>query len=221
MAFKHSILYTALFTGVSVSVLAETQTDVSSSSEMVLEQVNVVTELEKAKAAGEKQKEIVNLSLLGLQTAFTSPIAVVHYDEKAFENSQQRNLLDGIAKIDSSVMNFGGETNTLSGIYVRGLQLDARQITVNGLAGLYSTYSSPTAAVSSAQLIKGASTAVAGMDPEGAAGSSLNVETKRATDKDINQLGFAWYSNNRLQETFDFGRRFGANKEWGIRLNGK
>ncbi|OOF54253.1 TonB-dependent receptor [Rodentibacter genomosp. 2] len=221
MAFKHSILYTALFTGVSVSVLAETQTDVGSSSEMVLDQVNVVTELEKAKAAGEKQKEIVNLSLLGLQTAFTSPIAVVHYDEKAFENSQQRNLLDGIAKIDSSVMNFGGETNTLSGIYVRGLQLDARQITVNGLAGLYSTYNSPTAAVSSAQLIKGASTAVAGMDPEGAAGSSLNVETKRATDEDINQLGFAWYSNNRLQETFDFGRRFGANKEWGIRLNGK
>lgn len=221
MTFKHSILYTTLFTGISVSALAETQQQTDADSDITLDQINVVTELEKAKAAGEKQKEIVNLSLLGRQTAFTAPIAVVNYDEKAFENSQQRNLLDGISKIDSSVMNFGGETNTLSGIYVRGLQLDARQITVNGLPGLYSTYNSPTAAVSSAQLIKGASTAVAGMDPEGAAGSSLNVETKRATDEDINKLGFAWYSNNRLQETFDFGRRFGANKEWGIRLNGK
>lgn len=123
-------------------------------------------------------------------------------------------------KIDSSVMNFGGETNTLSGIYVRGLQLDARQITVNGLPGLYSTYNSPTAAVSSAQLIKGASTAVAGMDPEGAAGSSLNVETKRATDEAINKIGLGWYSNTRLQESFDFGRRFGENKEWGVRLMG-
>lgn len=24
-----------------------------------------------------------------------------------------------------------------------------------------------------------------------------------------------------MQETFDFGRRFGVNKEWGIRINGK
>lgn len=59
------------------------------------------------------------------------------------------------------------------------------------------------------------------MDPEGAAGSSLNVETKRATDEDINKIGFGWYSNNRLQESFDFGRRFCENKEWGVRLNGK
>lgn len=220
MKFKLSLISTALLASFSLSVHAETQ-EANNNDEYKLEEINVATELEKAKAAGDKQRDIVNLSLLGRQTAFTSPIAVVNYDEKAFENSQQRNLLDGISKIDSSVMNFGGETNTLSGIYVRGLQLDARQITVNGLPGLYSTYNSPTAAVSSAQLIKGASTAVAGMDPEGAAGSSLNVETKRATDEAINKIGLGWYSNTRLQESFDFGRRFGENKEWGVRLNGK
>ncbi|QPB42685.1 TonB-dependent receptor [Rodentibacter haemolyticus] len=217
MAFKHSIIYTALFAGISISAVAETDTD----SEVILEQVNVVTELEKAKAAGEKQKEIVNLSLLGRQTAFTSPISVVNYDEKAFEDKSPRNVVDALSKTDASVMNFGGETNTLSGLYVRNLQLDMRQVSVNGLAGLYSTYNSPTAAVSSAQLIKGASTATTGMDPEGSAGASMNIETKRATDEPINKLGFGWYSNNRLEETFDFGRRFGENKEWGVRINGK
>ncbi|MDG2916475.1 TonB-dependent receptor [Bisgaard Taxon 10/6] len=217
MKFKLSLISTALFAGVSFAAVAET----SQTANDDLDQINVVTELEKAKAAGNKQKDIVNLSLLGRQTAFTSPISVVNYDEKAFENYQQRNVVDAISKVDSSVMNFGGETNTISGVYVRGLQLDARQISVNGLPGLYSTYNSPTAAVSSAQLIKGASTAIGGMDPEGAAGSSMNIETKRATDEDINKIGFGWFSNNRLQETFDFGRRFGANKEWGVRLNGK
>ncbi|NBH75811.1 TonB-dependent receptor [Rodentibacter pneumotropicus] len=223
MMFKHSILYSVLFTGISVSALAKTelQTDAGIDSEIVLDQVNVITELEKAKAAGEKQKEIVNLSLLGHQTAFTAPISVVNYDEKAFEDKSPRNVVDAISKIDPSVMNFGGETNTLSGLYIRNLQLDMRQVSVNGLAGLYSTYNSPTAAVSSAQLIKGASTATTGMDPEGSAGASMNIETKRATDDAINKLGFAWYSNNRLQETFDFGRRFGANNEWGVRVNGK
>lgn len=186
-----------------------------------LEQVNVLSQLEKVKAAGDKHKEIVNLSLLGRQTAFASPIAVVNYDEKAFEDKAPRNVVDAIAKTDASVVNFGGETNTLSGVYVRNLQLDMRQVSVNGLAGLYSTYNSPTAGVAAAQLIKGASTATTGMDPEGSAGASMNIETKRASDEDINKIGFGWYSNNRLQETFDFGRRFGANKEWGVRVSGK
>ncbi|OOF55336.1 TonB-dependent siderophore receptor [Rodentibacter myodis] len=218
MMFKHSVIYSALFTGISISAFAETT--VNGDSEQ-LDQVNVVTELEKAKAIGEKQKEIVNLSLLGRQTAFSSPISVINYDEKAFEDKSPRNVVDALAKTDASVMNFGGETNTLSGLYVRNLQLDMRQVSVNGLAGLYSTYNSPTAAVSSAQLIKGASTATTGMDPEGSAGASMNIETKRATDEAINKLGFGWYSNNRLEETFDVGRRFGENNEWGVRVNGK
>ncbi|AAU37922.1 TonB-dependent siderophore receptor [[Mannheimia] succiniciproducens] len=218
MNFKFNLIYTALFSGLAFSSYA-TETNQEVNTE--LEQINVATELEKAKAAGNKQKDIVNLSLLGRQPAFTSPISVVNYDEKAFEDKQPRNVVDAIAKTDASVMNFGGETNTLSGIYVRGLQLDARQISVNGLAGLYSTYNSPTAAVSSAQLIKGASTATTGMDPEGSAGSAMNIETKHATDNPINKIGFGWFSNNRLQESFDFGRRFGENNAWGVRVNGK
>ncbi|MDE8035035.1 TonB-dependent receptor plug domain-containing protein [Actinobacillus equuli subsp. equuli] len=212
MKFKYSVIYSALFVLPSIAMADETAT---------LEQVNVSAQFEKAKAAGDKQKEIVNLSLLGRQTAFTSPISVVNYDEKAFEDKAPRNVVDAIAKTDASVMNFGGETNTLSGVYVRNLQLDMRQVSVNGLAGLYSTYNSPTAAVASAQLIKGASTATTGMDPEGSAGASMNIETKRATDEEINKIGFGWYSNNRLQESFDFGRRFGANNEWGVRVSGK
>lgn len=212
MKFQHTLVYTSLFM-VPVVAMAENSAE--------LEQVNVVSQLEKVKAAGDKHKEIVNLSLLGRQTAFTSPIAVVNYDEKAFEDKAPRNVVDAIAKTDASVVNFGGETNTLSGVYVRNLQLDMRQVSVNGLAGLYSTYNSPTAGVAAAQLIKGASTATTGMDPEGSAGASMNIETKRATDEDINKIGFGWYSNNRLQETFDFGRRFGANKEWGVRVSGK
>ncbi|OOF69664.1 TonB-dependent receptor [Rodentibacter caecimuris] len=212
MRFKHKLIHTALFIATPISVSAENTQ---------LEQINVVTELETFKAANGTLKDDVNLSLLGKQPAFTSPISVINYDEKAFSDKEPRNVVDALAKTDASVMNFGGETNTLQGVYVRGLQLDARQFSVNGLAGLYSTYNSPTAGVSSAQLIKGASTATVGMDPEGSSGASINIETKRATDEPINKIGFAWFSNNRLQPSFDFGRRFGKNNEWGIRLNGK
>ncbi|AHG83799.1 CirA protein [Bibersteinia trehalosi USDA-ARS-USMARC-189] len=210
MIFKHSILYSAIF--LPSFLLAETQIE-------SLDEVNVVAELEKFKAT-DNLKAIVDLSLLGKQLAFTSPITVVNYDEQAFADKAPRNVVDALAKTDASIMNFGGETNTLGGIYVRGLQLDARQFSVNGLAGLYGAYNTATSAVGSAQLIKGASTATVGMDPEGAAGAAVNIETKRATDEPINKVGLAWFSNSRLQESFDFGRRFGANNEWGVRVSG-
>ncbi|KGQ31821.1 ligand-gated channel protein [Gallibacterium genomosp. 2] len=188
-------------------------------SDNTLEQVEVITELERYKATN-KLKSDVNLSLLGQQTAFATPISVINYNQQAIEQTEARNIVDAIAKMDTSVMNFGGETNTLSGIYVRGLQLDARQFSVNGLTGLYSSYNSPLSAVASAQLIKGASTATVGMDPEGSSGASVNIQTKRATDTPINILGMAWYSKDRTQPYFDFGRRFGNNKQWGIRISG-
>ncbi len=79
---------------------------------------------------------------------------------------------------DASVWQFGGESNTLTGLYFRGYQLDARQFSVNGLAGMYGTQGTASVQVGSAQLIKGASTAVNGMNPEGAVSGSVNIETK-------------------------------------------
>ena len=136
-----------------------------------------------SEATNSYQRDRVNLGLLGRQIAFTAPITVVNYDEKAFADKNPRNMVDAIAQTDASVMAFGGETNSIQGLYVRGLQLDSRQFSVNGLAGMYSAYSSPTSNVGAAQLIKGASSATVGMDPEGAVGSSVNVETKKASDE--------------------------------------
>ncbi|EXI61790.1 hypothetical protein MHD_04810 [Mannheimia granulomatis] len=210
MKFKHSLIYSALF----LSPITFAQ-----EKDVQLDEVKVIAELEKIKAT-DNQKAVVDLSLLGKQLAFTSPITVVNYDEQAFADKLPRNVVDALAKTDASIINFGGESNTLGGIYVRGLQLDARQFSVNGLSGLYGAYNTTTSAVGSVQLIKGASTATVGMDPEGAAGAAVNIETKRATDGPINKIGLAWLSNSRLQESFDFGRRFGTNNEWGVRVSG-
>lgn len=174
-----------------------------------------------SKASDGDLRDHVNLGLLGRQNAFTTPITVVNYDEKAFADKSPRNVVDVIAQTDASVMAFGGETNTLQGVYVRGLQLDARQFSVNGLAGLYSAYSSPTAGVGAAQLIKGASSATVGMDPEGAVGASVNIETKKAGNTPINQIGLGWFGDSRWQPSVDFGRRFGANQQFGARINAK
>ncbi|MBW3883430.1 TonB-dependent receptor [Neisseria meningitidis] len=158
---------------------------------------------------------------MGKANAFTAPITVVNYDEQALNNTEARTLVDAVAKKDASVWQFGGESNTLTGLYFRGYQLDARQFSVNGLAGMYGTQGTASVHVGSAQLIKGASTAVNGMDPEGAVSGSVNIETKKAADEGNRKIGLGRFSNNRAQGTFDLGQRFGENKEFGVRANGK
>lgn len=158
---------------------------------------------------------------MGKANAFTAPITVVNYDEQALNNTEARTLVDAVAKKDASVWQFGGESNTLTGLYFRGYQLDARQFSVNGLAGMYGTQGTASVQVGSAQLIKGASTAVNGMDSEGAVSGSVNIETKKAADEGNRKIGLGWFSNNRAQGTFDLGQRFGENKAFGVRANGK
>ncbi|HIF8631609.1 TPA: TonB-dependent receptor [Neisseria meningitidis] len=158
---------------------------------------------------------------MGKANAFTAPITVVNYDEQALNNTEARTLVDAVAKKDVSVWQFGGESNTLTGLYFRGYQLDARQFSVNGLAGMYGTQGTASVQVGSAQLIKGASTAVNGMNPEGAVSGSVNIETKKAADEGNRKIGLGRFSNNRAQGTFDLGQRFGENKAFGVRANGK
>lgn len=158
---------------------------------------------------------------MGKANAFTAPITVVNYDEQALNNTEARTLVDAVAKKDASVWQFGGESNTLTGLYFRGYQLDARQFSVNGLTGMYGTQGTTSVQVGSAQLIQGASTAVNGMNPDGAVSGSVNIETKKAADEGNRKIGLARFGNNRAQGTFDLGQRFGENKAFGVRANGK
>lgn len=166
-------------------------------------------------------RDRVNLGLLGKQNAFTAPITVVNYDEKIINDSQARTLVDVIAKKDVSTWQFGGESNTLTGLYFRGFQLDARQFSVNGLVGMYGTQGTASAHVASAQLIKGSSSAITGMDAEGAVSGALNIETKKASDEGNRRLSLGYFEKNRFQAAADLGQRFGINKEWGVRFNTK
>ena len=193
-----------------------------------LQEVHVRADAKRVKAARSYSiasdgdlRDRVNLGVLGKANAFTAPITVVNYDEQALNNTEARTLVDAVAKKDASIWQFGGESNTLTGLYFRGYQLDARQFSVNGLAGMYGTQGTASVHVGSAQLIKGASTAVNGMDPEGAVSGSVNIETKKAADEGNRKIGLGWFSNNRAQGTFDLGQRFGENKEFGVRANGK
>lgn len=160
-----------------------------------------------------------NLKVLGNQNTFSAPINVVSYSEKIIEDQQSRTTTDLLGKNDASVTSMGGEGYILHGIQVRGFRIDTREFSLNGLPGIFAGFQSSTAYIGSLDLIKGASGGLGGMSPESAVGASVNVQSKKAGDKDLNRIGLGWFSDTRWQTTADISRRFGERKEWGVRFN--
>jgi iron complex outermembrane receptor protein len=58
------------------------------------------------------------------------------------------------------------------------------------------------------------------MSGHGALGGTVNLVTKRAGDEPLTQLTTRYMSNTQFGALVDVGRRFGGNKEFGIRFNG-
>jgi iron complex outermembrane receptor protein len=59
-----------------------------------------------------------------------------------------------------------------------------------------------------------------GMPPSTAIGGTINVVPKRATDEPITQLTAGYASSSQFSGHADIGRRFGADKQFGVRFNG-
>src|SRR3546814_3086768 len=71
------------------------------------------------------------------------------------------------------------------------------------------------------QVLNGASAFLFGAAPGGSAlGGTVNLQPKRARDKDTNRVTVNYLSDSHIGGAFDFGRRMGADGSVGIRVNG-
>lgn len=194
------------------------------------QEADAVTELEAitvtatnpfAALTNNKLSSQAHLKMLGQRNSFEAPVNVVSYHENIIADQQSRSTTDLLGKNDASVTSLGGEGFVLDGISVRGFRSYTREFSLNGLPGLFAGFQSSTAYVGSVDLVKGASGGLGGMSPESAVGASVNVQSKKAGDKDLNRVGLGWFSRDRFQTDVDLSRRFGASREYGLRLNGQ
>ena len=70
------------------------------------------------------------------------------------------------------------------------------------------------------EVLKGPSALLNGMPPKGSAGGAVNLVTKRAGDEPLTRLTGTYMSDAHFGGHLDLGRRFGENKQFGIRFNG-
>jgi len=159
------------------------------------------------------------LGLLGNRGVMDTPFNQTSYTSELIANQQARTVADVMAN-DPSVRVVTTSGGGQDAYYIRGFYYGVGQTSLNGLYGIAPYYSVAANFVDRVEVLKGPSALLSGMPPGGAAGGSINLVTKKAPDYDITQLTATYASKSQFGTLVDIARRYGEQKEWGIRFNG-
>jgi len=157
--------------------------------------------------------------VLGNQDMMNVPFSMTSYTDKLIRDQQAHTLGDVVSN-DPAVRTGFGYGNYSQTFVIRGFQLYSDDIGFDGLYGLLPRQLLAPELVSRVEVFKGASAFLNGVSPGGSGvGGSINIAPKRATVEPITRIGVDYGSDGQVGGTVDIGRRFGANHEFGIRLN--
>ncbi|WP_419144766.1 TonB-dependent siderophore receptor [Achromobacter deleyi] len=159
------------------------------------------------------------LGVLGAADAMDVPFSTTNYTVEMLENQQARTLADVVIN-ESSVRTLTSSGGFGEDFQIRGYMVASGDVGLNGLYGLASASRMHAAIMERVEVLKGPGTLMNGIGPGGSIGGGINVVTKRAGDEPLTRLTPTYQSKAQLGGQLDMGRRWGANQEWGIRVNG-
>ncbi|WP_179284160.1 TonB-dependent receptor [Bordetella genomosp. 10] len=159
------------------------------------------------------------VGMLGARSVMDTPFNVTNYTSKRIEDQQARTIADVVAD-DPSVRSTGVVGRNLDNFMVRGFSLSNSDIFYNGLPGVLPHDMVSADYAERVEILKGASALLYGIESDGSIGGAINVVPKHATDDPITRITASYVSKADFGTHLDYGRRFGENKEWGIRFNG-
>lgn len=161
-----------------------------------------------------------NVGVLGNKAAEDVPFAVKSYNSALILN-QQPQTLGQVLDNDPSVRTSYGFGNAAEQFVIRGFALFGDDVGFDGLFGITPRQLIAPELYESVQVLNGSSAFLNGAAPSGSAiGGSVNLIPKRAGNTPLTRLTTNYTSGAHFGGSFDFARRFGANNEWGIRING-
>lgn len=160
------------------------------------------------------------VGLLGNKDYLETPYSLTSYTEQTIRDQQATSVAEVLTNSDPSVRAAIGSANRYDALTIRGFRVENSEIALNGLYGLVPAYRVNPAPIERIELLKGPAAFLNGMAPEGSIGGSVNVVTKRAGDDPLTRLTMGYISNARFGTEIDVARRYGEQKEWGVRFNG-
>jgi iron complex outermembrane receptor protein len=156
--------------------------------------------------------------LLGSQDLMDTPLTITNYTSKLIQDQQSASLAD-VLQNDPAVRVTRGFGNFQQAYMVRGLVVYSDDIAYNGLYGLLPRQYLAAELVERVEVLRGASAFLNGAAPGGSGlGGAVNVMPKRAGNAPQAEITVG-VNGGQLAEAIDVGRRFGTQKELGLRAN--
>ena len=160
------------------------------------------------------------LGLLGNRSVMDTPFNQTSYTAKKAQDQQAKTVRDVLVD-DPSIRNMRSDF-TLGGdqVQIRGFPVDANGFSYSGLYGMLPSSSIMVELAERVEVLKGPSAMLNGMPPSGYIGGTVNVVPKRAPDDPLTQATANYISAGQVGGHVDVARRFGPDKEVGVRFNG-
>lgn len=162
------------------------------------------------------------VGILGDQGFMDTPFNQTGFTAQFIEDRQALTVAD-VLDADPSVQDSGGNAKYGQGgnvLRIRGFDFSSTDITFNGLAGIYPMYKQPLEPIERLEITKGPASMLTGAVAADSVGGSINLVPKRAEDEPITRVSLGLASDALWNTHLDMGRRWGANKQWGLRFNG-
>lgn len=174
------------------------------------------------KAKRRNQMEVTSggqLGALGNKRGLDVPFNIRSYNSSLILN-QQSQTLGEVLENDPSVRTTYGYGNFSEMFVIRGFVLNGDDIAINGLYGITPRQLVSPQPYDQVQVLNGASAFLNGAAPSGSAiGGNINLMFKHATNAPITRLTGDYTSSAMGGGSIDVGRRFGPEKNFGVRLN--
>jgi iron complex outermembrane receptor protein len=175
-------------------------------------------ELPKPYAGGQVAKG-GKVGLLGNKDVLDTPFNITNYTSQTIEDQQARSLSDLLIN-DPSVRLSSARTNINEDFAIRGFPVASQDVALNGMYGLMPYFRVPVEAAERVEVLKGPTALLNGMAPSGNIGGGINFIPKRAGNDPLTRFTGSYLSDSIYGGHADVGRRFGENKEFGVRFNG-
>jgi len=160
------------------------------------------------------------LGMLGNRGVMDTPFNQTNYTAQKAQDQQAKSIQEVLID-DPSVRSIRSDTASGSdGVRIRGFEVDSSDMSYGGLYGVVPTYNIMAEMAERVEVLKGPNAMLNGMQPNGAIGGAVNIVPKRAPEEPLTQLTANYVSSAQFGGHLDAARRFGPEKEVGVRFNG-
>lgn len=172
--------------------------------------------------AGGQAARGARLGLLGNADAMKAPFSISSYTSQMIQDQQAATVADVVAK-DASVRATGQTGGILDAFFIRGFPIgegNLGEIAFDGQYGVAPNFRVLSDYVERVEVIKGPAALLYGMSPNSGIGGVINIVPKRALNTDLTRFTADYASSSQGGGHLDVSRRFGADRQFGVRFNG-